>query len=198
MRLQSFLLILSTIVSVACNFSAHANDSISHMDSLNQQLGGLVVAGRYSEAIPFAKEIIEINTERHGLSHLSVGRSQFQLAELYSAQGQHRQADGPYKLALWIFEQRLPPASSETEQVLMRLIDSYSKQNLWQQVNILLLHRFDITKQTLGIDAPQTVRAMKNLAEFYRETHRDSEADKLERKISEVGEGYRQINFIDR
>ena len=75
----------------------------------------------------------------------------------------------------------------------MRLIDSYSKQNLWQQVNILLLHRFDITKQTLGIDAPQTARAMKNLAEFYRETHRHSEADKLERKISEVGEGLEPV-----
>ena len=186
MRLQSFLLILSMIASVAGNFSAHADESILHVDSLNQKLDDLVVAGRYSEAIPFAKEIIEINTERHGLSHVSVGRSQFQLAELYSAQGQHRQADGPYKLALWIFEQELPPASSETEKVLARLVNSYSEQKLWQQTNILLLHWFDVTQQALGTDAPQTVRAMNNLAAFYRKTHRDSEAYKLERQISDV------------
>jgi len=186
MRLPSFLLILGTIVSVVSNDSAYANESISHVDILNQQLGDLEVAGRYSEAIPLAQEIIEINTERHGLSHVSVGKSQLQLAELHSAQGQHRQADGPYKLALWIFEQELPPASSETEKVLARLVNSYSEQKLWQQTNILLLHWFDVTQQALGTDAPQTVRAMNNLAAFYRKTHRDSEAHKLERQISDV------------
>ena len=169
MRLPSFLLILGTIVSVVSNDSAYANESISHVDILNQQLGDLEVAGRYSEAIPLAQEIIEINTERHGLS-----------------QGQHRQADGPYNLALWIFEQELPPASSETEKVLARLVNSYSEQKLWQQTNILLLHWFDVTQQALGTDAPQTVRAMNNLAAFYRKTHRDSEAYKLERQISDV------------
>ena len=77
MRLQSFLLI-SIIVLLAGNVSAQANESISQVDSLNNKLGDLVLAGRHSEAIPFAQEIIEINTERHGLSHINVGRSQFQ------------------------------------------------------------------------------------------------------------------------
>ena len=184
MRLQSFLFILSLFTAVACNFSVHADESISQVDSLNQQLDDLVEAGRQREAISLAQEIIEINTELHGVSHVSVGRSQLELAELYWAQGQYREADTPYKLALWIFEQRLPPASPQTEQVLMRLVNSYSEQKLWQQVNILLLHWFDVTKQALGPDAPQTVQTMKNLAAFYRKTHRDSEADRLDRQIS--------------
>jgi len=185
MRLQSFLLI-SIIVLLAGNVSAQANESISQVDSLNKKLGDLVLAGRYSEAIPFAQEIIEINTERHGLSHVNVGRSQFQLAGLYWAQGQYREADGPYKLALWILEHELPPASLETEKVLGQLVNSYSEQKLWQQANILLLHWFDVTQNALGPDAPQTVQAMRNLAAFYRKTHRDSEAQKLERQISDV------------
>lgn len=180
---------LSIIASVACNLSAHADADtdkwILQVNSLNQQLVDLMVAGRYSEAIPLAKKIIDINTERHSFSHVSVGRSQFQLAELYWAQGQYREADGPYKLALWIFEQELPPASLETEKVLTRLVNSYSEQKLWQQANILLLHWLDVTQQALGADAPQTVQAMKNLAVFYRKTHRNSEALKLEHKISE-------------
>lgn len=187
MRLQSALLILSVLTAVAWNFSALADASISQVDSLNQQLDDLVEAGRYSEATPLARKIVEINTELHGMSHVSVGRSQFQLAELYSAQDQYREADGPYKLALWIFELRLPPASREAEQVLKRLVNSYSEQKLWQQVNILLLHWFDVTKQSLGLDAPETVQAMKNLAAFYRKTHRDSEAHKLEQQISNAG-----------
>ena len=190
MKLQSRLVILSMLTALACHFSAHADESLSQVDSLNQQLGDLVNAGRQREAIPLAKEIIAINSELHGVSDVSVGRSQFQLAELYWAQGRHREADNPYKLALWIFEQRLPPASPETEQVLMRLVNSYSEQNLWQQVNILLLHWFDVTKQALGPDAQQTIQAMKNLAAFYRQTHRDSEADRLERQIREVGNSY--------
>jgi tetratricopeptide (TPR) repeat protein len=175
------------LTAVACIFSAHTDESISQVDILNQQLDDLVETGHQREAISPAKKIIAISTELHGVSHVSVGRSQFQLAELYWAQGQYREADTPYKLALWIFEQRLPPASPETEQVTMRLVNSYSEQNLWQQVNILLLHWFDVTKQALGPDAPQTVQAMKNLAAFYRKTHRDTEADSLERQISSVG-----------
>lgn len=184
MRLPSFLFILSMFTAVAWNFSAHADESISHVDSLNQQFDDLVEAGRQDEAISLAQEIIAISTELHGMSDVSVGRSQFQLAELYWAQGQHREADAPYKLALWIFEQRLPPASPETEQVLMRLVNSYSEQSLWQQVNILLLHWSDVTEQALRPDAPQAVQAKKNLAAFYRKTHRDSEARELEREIS--------------
>jgi len=184
MRLQWFIFILGMFTAVASNFSVHADESILQVDSLNQQLDDLVAEGRQREAITLAHEIIEINTELHSMSHVSVGRSQFQLAELYWAQGQYREADTPYKLALWIFEQELPPASPETEQVLMRLVNSYSEQKLWQQVNILLLHWFDVTKKALGPDAPQTVQAIRNLAAFYRKTHRDSEADRLERQIS--------------
>ena len=187
MRLHTFLFILIMFTAVAWNFSAHADESTSPVDGLNQQLEGLVEAGREREAISLAKELIAVNTELHGMSHVSVGRSQFQLAELYRAQGQYREADTPYKLALWIFEQRLPPASLETEQVVMRLVSSYSEQKQWQRVNVLLLHWFDLTKQALGPDAPQTVQAMSNLAAFYRKTHRDSEADKIQRQISDLG-----------
>jgi hypothetical protein len=69
----------------------------------------------------------------------------------------------------------------------MRLVSSYSEQKQWQRVNVLLLHWFDLTKQALGPDAPQTVQAMSNLAAFYRKTHRDSEADKIQRQISDLG-----------
>lgn len=117
---------------------------------------------RQREAISVAKEIIEVNTEIHRVSHVSVGRSQFQRAQLYWAQGQYREADTPYRLALWIFEQRLPPVSLETEQVVVRLVNSYSEQKLWQEVNILLLYWFDVTKQTLGPDARQTVQAIES------------------------------------
>jgi NAD(P)-dependent dehydrogenase (short-subunit alcohol dehydrogenase family) len=45
---------------------------------------------------------------------------------------------------------------------VVRLVNSYSEQKLWQEVNILLLYWFDVTKQTLGPDARQTVQAIES------------------------------------
>lgn len=183
MNTKSLYLILTMVISVISGSLVHAEEPIDQLATYNKKIDMLLAEGRFVDALPVAQKLVTLNTELYGQTHLDVGRSQFQLAEIYSALDQLRKADGPYKFALWIFEQKLPPAAPETERVVMRLIDGYTEQKLWQQVNILLLHWYDVTRQSLGPDAPQTIEAVKKLAAFYRETNREIEARNLEREL---------------
>lgn len=196
MIIKSFFMILSASVCISCAWSSQAQETNTQLDSLNQEVATLAGQGQHARAIALATQAIETARNTFGQSHIQVARSHFRLAELYWAQKQHRQAEGPYKLALWMFEQTLPPADPETARTLNKLVDNYSAQEQWQQANVLLLHWRDVTEQALGSNTPQTAQAIKDLAEFYRQTHREHEARKLEQLITNMKPSSPQENII--
>ncbi len=65
--------------------------------------------GRYSEAEPYAKEALRLETEEFGPNDPTTAALLNHLAGLYEAQGHYAEAEPLYKRALTIWEKVLEP-----------------------------------------------------------------------------------------
>ena len=74
---------------------------------LNQKVNELYKAGKYNEAIPYAKQVLEIYEKILGNEHPLVATSLNNLAELYKSTGRYAEAEPLYKRSLEIREKTL-------------------------------------------------------------------------------------------
>jgi tetratricopeptide (TPR) repeat protein len=65
--------------------------------------------GRYSEAEPYAKEVLRLGTEEFGPNDPTTAELLNNLAVLYHVQGRYAEAEPLYQRALPIFEKALGP-----------------------------------------------------------------------------------------
>src|SRR5882672_11259327 len=81
--------------------------SLDEAERLNQEGVSLYRAGRYNEALPLAKRILEIRENALGPDHPEVAQSLNNLALLYATKGDYAQAEPLYQRGLGIREKAL-------------------------------------------------------------------------------------------
>src|ERR1051325_2780369 len=94
-------------------------------DALDQQLKELYQAGKYSEAIPIAKRVVELREQKSGPEHLETATSLNNLAFFYQMMGEHAEAEPRYQRALKIRQKILGPDHLDTAQSLNNLAGLY-------------------------------------------------------------------------
>lgn len=117
-------LALATMLA-AVPVRAQKNDDVQH---LFQQFSQLYQAGKYAEAEPLAKRMVEIARQRFGESSQGYARSLNGLALLYKAQGRYADAEPRYKRSLAIRENALGPEHLEVAASLNNLAALYYAQ----------------------------------------------------------------------
>jgi tetratricopeptide (TPR) repeat protein len=118
------------------SFAAAEGDEASTADSLNRQVAELYAAGKYQEAIPLARQLLEITEKLNGLEHGDTVASLNNLAALYRMTGDYAEAEPLYRQALAIREKNprrsafrygnQPQQSNDTLQLDRRLRQSRS------------------------------------------------------------------------
>ena len=104
----AILLVLHCALWVAPGLAAEAEDA-SEADSLSRQVVELYQAGKYQQAIPIARQLLEISEKTNGPEHPDTAGSLNNLAALYYSMGEYAKAEPLYRRALAIHEKALGP-----------------------------------------------------------------------------------------
>ena len=109
-RLAVFL-VLHCAVGLGAGLAAEAEDA-AKAGALKRQVDDLYQAGKYQEAIPIARQLLELREKMNGPEHPSTAPSVNNLAELYRAMGDYAKAEPLYRRALAIKEKALGAQAS--------------------------------------------------------------------------------------
>ena len=101
---------------------AAQSTSLDEAERLNEEAVSLYRAGRYNEAMPLAKRILEIRENALGPDHPEVVQSLNNLALLYATTGDYARAEPLYQRALGIRENALGLDHPEVAAVVIGLL----------------------------------------------------------------------------
>lgn len=151
-------------------------------------LGALYLAeGRHGEAEPILKRSADIASAIHGPDHPNVAKSLGNLATVYKAQGRHGKAEQLYRKVLRIWDKSGGPDSiyaPSTMNNLARLL--YEHRGKPKEAEELYQKALALREKAFGPNHPQTADLLKGMAEFYRRTGRDGDAQRLQRRLAEI------------
>ena len=100
--------------------------ALDEAKQLNQKGNELYKAGKYEEAIPYAKQVLAIREKVLGNEHPLVATSLNNLAELYRVIGRYSEAEPLYKRSLEIREKTLGSEHPSVAQSLNNLAVLYA------------------------------------------------------------------------
>ncbi len=137
---------------------------VPEADKLKQQINELYRAGKYSEAIPIARRLLELREKTLGQEHPNTATSLNNLALLYKAMGDYAKAEPLYQRALKIREKALGPEHPGTATTLDSLAALYYATGHYAKAEPFYQRALKIKEKALGPDHPDTVTALSNLA----------------------------------
>ncbi len=184
-RLLSFLLALHGFLWVAPKSAAEAKEP-SNADFLDRQAKNLHWAGRYEEAIPIAREVLQIREKADGPEHVKTAVSLNTLAELYRATGDHANAKPLYQRALAIKEKALGLEHPSTATSLNNLAELYSAMGDYAKAVEFHLRAFAVREKALGPQHLFTVASLNNLAVTYDYMGDYAKAEPLYQRALEI------------
>ena len=124
MHVRNMILCLGTVFLLAAAFvwvtfdpdmtsgeSSELTEAYNSYNALYQQ-------GRYSEAVPYAKEALRLGTEEFGPNDPTTAALLDKLAGLYEAQGRYAEAEPLYQRSLAIYEKALGPEHPDVAESL--------------------------------------------------------------------------------
>src|SRR5690348_6554404 len=118
------LLILHCALWMTPGLGAKAEDS-SEANSLSRQVVDLYQAGKYQEAIPIARQLLELREKINGANDPATATSLNDLALLYKVMGDNAKAEPLYRRALAIYEKALGRDHPNTATSLNNLAELY-------------------------------------------------------------------------
>jgi CHAT domain-containing protein/tetratricopeptide (TPR) repeat protein len=147
--------------------------------ALNKKVVELYNAGRYSEAIPIAQQVLAIREKTLGAIHPDVAISLNSLALLYHMQGRYADAEPLYQRSLAIRERTLGRDHPDVAQSLNNLAGLYDSQGRYAEAEPLHERSLAIAEKALGRDHPNIAFSLNSLATLYRNQGRYAEAEPL-------------------
>ncbi|MEQ8788701.1 MAG: tetratricopeptide repeat protein [Pirellulaceae bacterium] len=128
--------------------------------------------GKYREAVPLAKETLELYKEVLGEKHPEYARSLNNLGFLLAAQGDYAQAEPLYRQALEVLKEVLGEKHPDYASSLNNLAELYRSQGDNAQAEPLHREALQVRKAVLGEKHPHYALSLNNLADLY-----DSQGD---------------------
>lgn len=157
-----------------------SQDSLSdQFKKLNDQVGELYQQGKYSEAIPIAKQCLDLATETFGPDALETTTPLNILSYLYQMQGNFEDAESLLVHALKIYEQLSWPDHPDTVTSLNDLAEIYKSQGRYANAEPLLVRALEIREQNLGHEHLETAESLHTLSFLYQMQGKYVEAERL-------------------
>ncbi len=167
------------------------SDVLAQSDDLMKsyrQYQALYKAGKYREAIPHAKRVLELAEKEFGPSHETYAIFLNNLAGLYLAQGSYAQAEPLYRRSLAIAEKVLGPDHPNVGTALGDLAGLYQAQGRYGEAEPLLRRDLPILEKALGPNHPDVGTGLSNLALLYQAQGRYGKAKPLLRRDLAISE----------
>lgn len=133
---------------------------------LNAEVVRLLGAGKYEEALPLARRLVELRERAPGGEHPLVARALYNLAAVYAGQGRLQEAEPLFKRALSVLEKG-EPASDLAANINARLGIYRLNRKEYKEAIPYLKRALEIREATTGADSPALVHSFLNLTDAY-------------------------------
>ena len=138
------------------------------IEKLNAEIGTLRQAGKHTQALPLAQQVLEKSEKVFGPDHRLVGNSLNTLANLYLTKGDYVQAEPLFQRALAISEKVFGPDRPETATSLNSLALLYQAKGDHPRAEPLYQRSLAIREKTLGPTHPLVAQSLHNLGFLYQ------------------------------
>jgi tetratricopeptide (TPR) repeat protein/CHAT domain-containing protein len=179
--------VLASALLVALSITVQAQQQDNPIE-LHKKANELQAAGKYAEAIPYARRALEIEERRSGPNHPNVGTLLNNLAELYRIQGRYSDAEPLYKRSLEIREKAFGPNQPDVANSLNNLATLYYSQGRYNDAEPLYKRSLAIWEKVLGSDHPNVASSLNNLAGLYEAQGRYNDAEPLYKRSLAIRE----------
>lgn len=143
---------------------------------LSQLVVSLHKQGKFDEALPLAKRVLEIRQKILGSEHELVGRASENLGSLYLAKKQYNEAAKAFQRSVSVYEKVNGPFDPKLADVLDDLAWSSYGAGDTVKAEDCLQRALAIRKKAAGPDSSEAGEALYMLGMFYQKTGRHSRA----------------------
>ena len=154
-------------------------DSTNRLANLNQRLDQLMSDGKFSEALPLAREAVDITETVTGPFQPDTAAALNILGSVYLQTGDYIHAEPILQRCLSVADKVFPPAHSAVASALNNLAMLYLDKGEYSTAEPLMQRSLKIKESTLGPDSLETVNALNNLGSLYEEMGEYSKARSL-------------------
>ncbi|MBF0565646.1 MAG: CHAT domain-containing protein [Nitrospirae bacterium] len=175
LKVKIGILFILTAVVLFVAAPSYADD----LEEMENQAIQYFKMGKYPEAEPLFKRILEIKKKTLGEEHPDVATWMSNLAVLYDTTGRYAEAEPLYKRAIEIAKKNLGVEHPDVARGLNNLALLHYTTGQYAETEPLFKQALEIDKKTLGEEQPSVAIILNNLAELYRKTGRYAEAEPL-------------------
>jgi CHAT domain-containing protein/Flp pilus assembly protein TadD len=156
---------------------------------LHKKVNALEAAGKYAEAIPYARRALEIEESRSGPNQPNVVAIVLnRLAMLYAKDGRYADAETFYQRSLTLRAKARGPFHPDVATVLNNLAALYLAQGRYADAESPLKRSLAIREKALGPAHLNVAATLNNLAELYRLQGRYTDAEPLIKRALAIRE----------
>jgi CHAT domain-containing protein/tetratricopeptide (TPR) repeat protein len=162
--------------------------TVTGADKLSADVSRLYQAGKYSEAIPIAEQVLALREKALGPDHPDVAQSLNELARLYRIQGRFAEAEPLFKRSITIYEKALGPDHPRVGTALSNLAVLYHAQARYTEAELLYRRSLALREKALGPDHLDVAQSLNNLGALYRDQGRFAEAEPLYKRAITIND----------
>jgi len=152
------------------------------VDELRERVTQLSKAGRYFDAVVFARCLLASTEQYYGASSREVDSALISLAKLYRSQRRFDLAEPLSLRLLAIREKRSGVNQNDVAVALTRLADDYSQLARYVDAEPLYQRALVIREKIPSSNNLDLAAALKDLADNYRQLNRDADAEPLHKR----------------
>lgn len=141
---------------------------LAEASRLAQSVVSLYDAGKYDEALPIARRVVQIRERVLPKDDDKIVAAVINLAEVQFLRGQYSEAQGLFERALHSHERTAGVNSAKLGDVLDRLALVYYRLGRAADTERVYRRSLAIREQAFGAEHPDVSRSIRNLAEFYQ------------------------------
>lgn len=152
---------------------------------LSQRVAELYREGKAADALPLARQVLALREKTLGMEHEFVGAALSDLATIYTALKQPREAEPLFQRALTIAEMRFGTTSTQIVPLLTSLAFVKYESGNSRSAEELFNRALSIQEKAFGTEHSEVGNALHNLARFYfQEQKYDKALDHYQRAIA--------------
>ena len=170
------IMLLALAIMFSIIFCAPQRSHAEDVSALLEQVETLHDQGKYEEAIPLAKQALEITEASVTPNHPDLIQPLWWLGNVYYAVGRYADAEPLYKRTLRIEEATLGSDHEDVGGTLGALAKLYRAQGRYGEAEPLFKRSLEIDEKALGPDHPDVALDLNNLAGLYRAQGKYTEA----------------------
>ncbi len=182
-------LVVTLVIALPLCFTQARSEDAPRLRKLSLEVEELVAEGKYSEAVPLAKEAVTLEEEAHsGNDHASIANRLDVLAGLYRSLGHHAEAEPLYRRALAIREKVLGSDHPDVVDSLDSLAQLYASQRQYVEAEPFYKRALAIREKVRGPTHPDTADSLDSLSRLYEAQGRYPDAEPLLKRALAIRE----------